>query len=246
MRLALVCLFALSLLGSSAAAQSLRLAPKAPSETDGYELVLARHAKPSGFDYAALAKDAEALGKLEAYLAWVARMPENAPLADWLNAYNATVLASVMAKRPLGSVMDDKGFFASSKHRIAGKDRTLDEVENQIVRPRFHDARVHFALNCAARSCPTLQNRAFRSDSLDSSLDSLTRRALADERHLNVTATDIELSAIFFWFESDFTAHAGSLRGFLRRYATPGIATRISDTLPLKQREYDWALNQAR
>jgi len=246
MRFVLICLMSWSVTWATATAQGLRLSPKIASETDGYELVLARHAKPSGFDYAGLARDPEALAKLASFVAWVGKMPQDAPLADWLNAYNALVVSSVMSKRPLASVMDDKGFFSATKHQVAGQARTLDEVENQIVRPRFHDARVHFALNCAARSCPTLHDRAFRSESLDRTLNALTRSGVQDERHVRVTGSELELSALFFWFEADFSRDAGSVRAFLRRYAAAGVAAQISDTVPLKQREYDWALNQAR
>lgn len=242
--LGLVLTFLMPVAPSSA--QTLRLVPKVDTPTDGYDQVLARFAKPSGFDYAGLAADTDAKHKLNAFLRWAERMPEEAPLADWLNSYNALVLASVLHKLPLSSVMDDKGFFASRAHRVAGKMRTLDQIENDIVRPRFHDARVHFALNCAARSCPTLRGRAFRADDLEATLNALTRAALADEMHLKLTNRGVELSAIFSWFKADFERDAGSVRAFLRKYTEPAIASRITDELPLIERDYDWSLNQAR
>lgn len=229
-----------------ASAQTLRFTPKTPTATDGFDQVLARYAKPTGFDYAGLGKDESAKQKLSEYLKWLETMPEGAPLADWLNAYNALVLSSVMSKMPLASVMDHKGFFKTERHKLAGKARTLDEIENEIIRPRFHDARVHFALNCAARSCPTLHGRAFRSEGLDQTLDHLTRAALKDPQHLRLTDRGLELSAILSWFEADFVRDAGSVRAFVRKYAEPKVAAQITDDLPIVQREYDWSLNRAR
>ncbi len=239
--LALGCLVAHPVAG----AQTLRLKPRVETPTDGYDQVVARYAKRGGTDYAGLSADADAKSKLSAYLAWAANMPEEAGLADWLNAYNATVLASVLSALPLASVRDDPAFFATRRHRIAGKERTLDDIENRIVRPRFHDARVHFALNCGARSCPALRPRAFRSAGLDAALDELTRAALRDAHHVRVTAQSLELSALFFWFEADFVRDAGSVRAFVRKYVAPAEAGRITDALPLAQRDYDWSLNSA-
>ena len=38
--------------------------------------------------------------------------------------------------------------------RVAGEDRTFDEIEHAILRPEFREPRVHFALVCGATSCP--------------------------------------------------------------------------------------------
>ncbi len=247
MRMISLCLVVLSLLPlTGASAQTLRLSPKVETATDQLDQVLARYAKPNGFDYTGLAADKIAKGKLGSYLKWVETMAESAALADWLNTYNALVVSSVLAKLPLASVMEDKGFFAANRHQVAGKARTLDEIENQLIRPRFHDARVHFALNCAARSCPTLYGRAFRTETLHATLDTLTRAALKDPRHVRMTDKGLALSAILTWFEADFVRDQGSVRAFVRKYAEPALAARITDDLPISQLTYDWSLNSAR
>jgi hypothetical protein len=243
--LLLCSLFVASLATPHASAQTLRFTPPVETPTDGYDQVLARYATKKGFDYAGLAADADAKRKLSAYLKWLETLPESASLADWLNAYNALVVSSVLKAMPVKSVMDDAGFFKKREHRVAGRPRTLDAIENEIIRPRFRDARVHFALNCAARSCPALHGRAFRPEGLDDTLARLTRAALADERHVRMRQGALELSAIFFWFEQDFVRDAGSVRGFVRRHAPKAIALQVTDETPLVQREYDWALNAA-
>ncbi|HCL31026.1 MAG TPA: hypothetical protein DIC52_21670, partial [Candidatus Latescibacteria bacterium] len=52
---------------------------------------------------------------------------------------------------------------------------SLNDIENRIVRPEFHDPRVHFALNCGAASCPALDNRAFHGAKLETHLDRQTK-----------------------------------------------------------------------
>ncbi|MEO8269711.1 MAG: DUF547 domain-containing protein [Aureliella sp.] len=41
---------------------------------------------------------------------------------------------------------------------------SLNGIENDVLRP-MGDPRIHFALVCAARGCPRLQNRAYTADS---------------------------------------------------------------------------------
>ena len=39
---------------------------------------------------------------------------------------------------------------------INGETLTLDDIGHHIRRPTFGDARVHFVINCASKSCPPL------------------------------------------------------------------------------------------
>ena len=55
---------------------------------------------------------------------------------------------------------------------------TLDHVENKIIRPTYQEPRIHFAVNCAALSCPQLDNRAFTAPDLDARLEQATERDL--------------------------------------------------------------------
>ena len=52
---------------------------------------------------------------------------------------------------------------------------TLDHIENKIIRPTYRDPRIHFAVNCAALSCPQLDNRAFTTPDLDDRLEQALR-----------------------------------------------------------------------
>jgi hypothetical protein len=226
-----------------AGALFLALTPSSASalDADPWDEVLQAHARQGGVDYAALKADDEAMAKLDAFLAAVGRMPESAGLADWLNAYNAIVVKSVLDAYPLRSVREVDGFFDGKRHRVAGAQRTLDDIENRIIRPRFEDARVHFALNCAAKSCPALHGRAFRQGSLDQTLDRLVRRAVASPRHVRVADGSLEVSEIFHWFSGDFERDGGSIRGWI---AGQGVdLSGVPESAEVGRIGYDWRLN---
>lgn len=219
------------------------VAPGQASALDSgpWDEVLQAHARRGGVDYAALKADAAAMAKLDAFLASVATMPESSGLADWLNAYNAIVVKSVIDNYPLRTVRDVDGFFDSKRHRVAGARRTLDDIENRIVRPRFRDARVHFALNCAAKSCPALHGRAFRQGSLERTLDRLVERAVANRRHVRVSDGEVKVSEIFHWFHEDFERDGGSIRGWLERKGVD--LSSVPASAEVGRITYDWRLN---
>ena len=210
-------------------------------DSDPWDEVLQAHARRGGVDYAALKADAAAMAKLDRFLASVATMPESSGLADWLNAYNAIVVKSVVEAYPLRSVRDVDGFFDGRRHRVAGTQRTLDDIENRIIRPRFRDARVHFALNCAAKSCPALHGRAFRQGALDRTLDRLVARSLASRRHVRVADRELQVSEIFHWFHEDFERDGGSIRGWLERKGVD--LSGVPASAQIGRIRYDWRLN---
>src|SRR5437870_13676452 len=76
--------------------------------------------------------------------------PEHA-LAYWINAYNAFVLAAVIEEYPIRSVwkVRDGQFFVWARHRAGGVLLSLNDIEHRILRGRFREPRIHFALNCA-------------------------------------------------------------------------------------------------
>lgn len=223
---------------------SLAAAPARALDASPWERVLVAHARGGGMDYDALAADARARADLDRFLASAATMPESEPLSSWLNVYNALVVKSVLAHRPIASVQRVPGFFDRERHRVAGRDRTLDELENQIVRPRFHDARVHFALNCGADSCPALHGHAFVESTLSATLDRLAKNAVASDTHVRVTNGRVEVSEIFFWFQADFERDAGSVLAWLRRYDERRRLAGVANGAALGRIPYRWALNQ--
>ncbi|MEM1414366.1 MAG: DUF547 domain-containing protein [Myxococcota bacterium] len=217
--------------------------PAAALDVAPWDAVLQAHGHRGGVDYGALKADEEAMANLDRFLASVATMSESEGLASWLNAYNATVVKAVVDRYPMRSVMDTPGFFDRVPHRIAGRMRTLDAVENQLIRPRFQDARVHFALNCAAFSCPALSSRAFRAGSLDRTLDRLAARAVRSNMHVRVSEGRVQVSKIFEWFAEDFTRGGQTVLGWIRSHDDGGRLADVPADAELSYRRYDWRLN---
>ena len=91
---------------------------------------------------------------------------KNETKAFWINAYNAVCVQTIIDHGVPDSVPHAAIFgtniFTERTYRIAGKVRSLDDIEHGILRKRFKDNRVHAALVCGASSCPRLRPRLGR------------------------------------------------------------------------------------
>ncbi len=107
--------------------------------------------------------------------------------AFYLNAYNLVVIGAVVERLPLTSVMKVPGFFDKLAFTIAGEKMTLNELETNKLRKPYSDARIHFALVCAAKGCPRLSREAYSAATLDAQLTAQTKRVLTDPSFIRVT-----------------------------------------------------------
>lgn len=186
---------------------------------------------------------AQDLPALDAYLAALAaadpeQLPQPEQIAFWINAYNAHAIRAVLDGHDAEGFLARKRFFAFRTFPLAGQSRSLDDVEHQILRQRYREPRIHFALVCASTSCPVLRREAYRGDRLDAQLDEQTRAFLADPRRNQLSNADVvRLSSIFKWFAEDFVQSAGSVPEFVRRYQAIPADARI------EYLDYDWTLN---
>ena len=229
------------------------------------DYVLERYVGDDGrVDYAGLIGDRARLDRYVASLAAVS--PDSHPqrfsgdaerLAYWINAYNALMLARVVQAWPIRSVKEIRlafGVFWLERHELGGTSWSLRGLENKIIRGRFDEPRIHFAINCASAGCPALPRRAFRAETLEADLDHAARRFIGDPRHVRIDRDRgaIHLSRIFKWFEDDFTGwlerrqseRAHGLLDYIKLYL-PEEHTRTWDPKHLKIEflEYDWAIN---
>ncbi len=115
-------------------------------------------------DYVRLAHHRQTLN--EVINEFAASSPEDDPaefpseedqLAYRLNAYNLFTLHAIMDEYPVTSVWKtrDGQFFNRRRHIAGGKSVSLDDIEHQILRTRFAEPRIHFAINAA----PTVVHR---------------------------------------------------------------------------------------
>ncbi|SHO57379.1 DUF547 domain-containing protein [Vibrio quintilis] len=180
-----------------------------------------------------------------------------ARLAFLINAYNAWTIELILQHYPVDSIKDIGSWFESPWSirfiPLLGKQRTLDEIEHQLIRSKtFQEPRIHFAVNCASIGCPALLNEAYTGDKLEQQLESVTINFLADHRRNYLKGQHLYLSKIFRWYKEDFERgwkgyqslyqfldHYLPLAGFsnaeLRQWQASGAKIRYSD--------YDWALN---
>lgn len=181
---------------------------------------------------------------LDAYCQLLSHNPvqEDWPKADkmayWINAYNAFTLQLIVAHYPAKSIMNFDGgkTWDVKRIRIGDKKYSLNNIENDILRPQFKDPRIHFAINCAARSCPPLWNHAFTAENLNGALDARAKAFINNAKFNTLTSTTATISQIFNWYGADF----GNLPSFLNRYSN----TKINAGARIGFSEYNWDLNE--
>ena len=120
-------------------------------------------------------------------------------------------------------------FFYRDRFELSGRRISLYALENQVIRP-LGDPRVHFALNCMARSCPRLPKEPFRAATLDADLDRLAREFLSDPRNAAVDpgARVVRLSEILKFYPEDFLKVAPSLVRLCEPVTTAQKSRRIT------------------
>ena len=211
-----------------------------------YDTLLQKYVSTTGVDYQTWSRhseDRKALQKVARFYAQTRPPVENEQALAWyLNAYNALILEQILNHWPnKGPLNASLLFFHARSITVSGRKMSFQTLEQKIIRPRFQDPRIHFALNCASRSCPPLFDQAFRKENLKVTLDRLTRDFLNDNAHaFTVTEEGIALSKIFEWYEEDFGG---------RDQLIPYINSYRNEPLPLDSKisfqKYDWTLNQA-
>lgn len=175
-------------------------------------------------------------------------------LAFWINVYNAFVLKIVADQYPIKSIMSKTAYalgksnFQKKLVAINGISYSLNDVENDIIRP-MGDPRIHFAINCAAKSCPPLRAEAFEASRLGEQLDEQTRQFLtnAEQNSFDFAKNEATVSKIFDWFQEDFKKYAAGVPEFISRYLPPELGKQllaVGKTFKIKHHDYNWDLNE--
>jgi len=235
-----------------------------------WNTALARWVRDGRVDYHTVVLDEQDLRRFVATLGTTG--PKTTPdrfateperLAYYINAYNALVMLGVVDNWPITSVQDVQGwldpragfgFFYGLRFPLDGGEISLYALENQVIRG-FLDARIHAAINCASKSCPSLAAHAFEGATLDDQLDEVTRDFCSREPHVHVDteAQEIQLSAIFQWYRADFEEHArrlgrpATILDFIIAFAAPDVSSELERArdadFEVVFRPYDWTLN---
>jgi len=158
-------------------------------------------------------------------------------LTFWINAYNAFTIDLIINNYPLKSIqgLDGGKPWDVKRINIGGKKYSLNNIENDIIRPQFKDAKIHFAVNCAAKSCPPILNGAFFGKTLDTQLDEVTKKFINNKKYQTITSSNLTLSKIFDWYAADF----GDIVTFINKYSN----VKVNKSATIAFKDYDWALN---
>lgn len=251
--------------------------PESNFSHSAFESLLREYVTPEGaVDYKRWHASDESVLTLDSYLAAVSRFsPDSTPerfsqkndaLAYWIYGYNAYVIKSVLDRWPLSSVTDVKapleavkglGFFYQLRFSFGGEYLSLFAVENERIRARYRDARIHFVLNCASASCPVIRPELPTGDELEHLMTRAAEEFVNNPGNVSVDhdRKTVILSSIFKWFRKDFindlrAKGRPSERGLIDYVAT--LATGAlqddlnrSDGYAIAFRDYDWDLNEA-
>ncbi len=169
-------------------------------------------------------------------------------LAFWINAYNALTIDLIVRHYPVEDIFEtyEDNPFEKTVGVVAGNEVSLDELEHDFIDARFDDPRFHFALVCAAMSCPPLRQEAYTGDRLDQQLEEQTRQFIRDESHNQIEGqhATIHLSTIFDWFEDDFGGSPEGVQQYLATFFDGETRARLeAAAFAVEYNTYDWTLN---
>ena len=226
----------------------------APAIFDG---VLKQFVKDARVDYAGLKAQPAELNRYLETLAQIppaefAQWPENERLACLINLYNATTLKLIVDNYPLKSIRNlgvlPGAAWREFTVRFGGQLLTLGHLENKIIRVKYHEPRIHFALVCAALGCPPLRSEAYTGARLNEQLDDQARQFFNQpgKNRFDAAKNTLYLSPIFKWYEADFTKPAGSLAAYAKTFLPEAQRAALTEVDKVKVRftDYDWALNE--
>ena len=221
-------------------------------------VVLLDGGKASQLRYAGVASDRAAL---KHYLDSLSRVGESEfntwsrpeQMAFLINAYNAFAVEKILARYPdIKSIWDFGKLFGNPFRDeffvlLEGR-RSLDWIEHEVLRKRYREPRIHYAVNCASVGCPMLREEAYVAARLEAQLEEQARRFLSDRARNRLRDGRLEVSRIFDWFKEDFEPrerYFSSYAALLADGATGQQQIREGRS-PLRFLEYDWSLNDVR
>lgn len=208
-------------------------------------------------DYSSIRNDPFNLDKFLSFISSVS--PENHPelfqkddsKAYWINVYNALAIKTIIDNPNISSIRDvswGMGAFWRTKFMVGGRKMTLNHIEHKILRGKYKDPRIHFAINCASTSCPPIGNRIVTGNGLDEQLDNKALDFINDKSNVSFDHKNeiVHLSRIFKWFKKDFVSENRQLIDYILEYQKDINSIqkdKISNNYKIEFFKYDWSLN---
>jgi hypothetical protein len=166
-------------------------------------------------------------------------------IAFLVNAYNAFTWKLIVDHHPVTSIKKIGGWRNQWKmdfFELLGKPRNLDWIEHSVLRKKYKEPRIHFALNCASISCPPLRQQAYTAQNLEEQFQNQTILFLRNpqETKIDVQNKTIKVSKLFDWFAKDFGENTQEVIAWISQYLPTTVS--IKD-FELQYTNYDWNLN---
>ena len=141
-------------------------------------------------------------------------------MAYWINAYNAFTIKLILNNWPVNNIKNIGNESPWDIEFIKIEDQTynLNAIEHKILRKKFNDPRIHFAVNCASVSCPKLLNEAYNANKLDQQLTSRAKDFINKTSKNIIKENKIIISNIFKWYKEDFI-QKGTLIDYINQYS---------------------------
>lgn len=179
----------------------------------------------------------------------------NEQLAYWINLYNAATVQLILENYPVKSIRDIGGSFGGLLPTgpwkeplltVNNQTLSLDNIEHDIVRPKYQDFRIHFGFNCASMGCPNLAPTAFTGANINEELDKLTVAFVNHPRGARYQNGKVIVSKLFDWYLTDFVEKESELLPFLAQFAEPRLRAQLLGHQGRIRYEYDWSLNEVK
>lgn len=212
----------------------------------------------SGMDYEGLRKnDFGVLTKLVDDLSKVdvGTLERNEQLAFWINLYNISTVKLICDNYPTKSIRELStdpivrlNVFKKEIVPQGGRTMSLNDVENVKIREGFKDPRIHFAINCAAKSCPPMRREAFTGARVNEQLDDQTRVFFAGPGGAKITKSggkaSLTVTKVMDWFDDDFDKWGGGIVAFTKKYLAPDKRAQLEGAkVSVSFYDYNWDLN---
>ena len=175
-------------------------------------------------------------------------------LALWINLYNAFTVSTILERYPIASIrpvilgipnwIAFLWFFQRQVYRFADQTYSLAQIENEILRGRLQEPRIHFAIVCASIGCPLLRPEAYTPERVEQQLEEDAVRFInnPDKVRYDAATETLYCSKIFKWYRQDFLAVAPSIPAYICLHLKPGLS--LSTSTIVTYLPYDWSLNQ--
>ena len=202
----------------------------------------------------------------------MSQLDTNMKTAFIINVYNLMIKHAQTKVGVPSTNLQRSAFFGAVQMNIGGDIFSFGELENGILRANATapyalrkpfaaddqrlklaldkvDPRIHFALNCGARSCPPVKK--FTSNDLEEELRIVALSFCEQDDNIQIDPTryEVHLNTIFKWYRPDFASSVNdipkALVKFMRGERKDTLQKMVDGThaITVKFNDYDWSSN---